>query len=160
MGTPPLSVTIKKLQDNIESLFNGGYLCDQDEIKLKFVGIILEEDSGDGLEFTLEQFSELVKFVEPMSERETAMKSEIDRLLGLLEDATTYSGTNKRPIQLTAYQEIQVAKWYADESATSNVKVKISEVATRFNISSTYASRILTEHGVRTPNTRNRQRRE
>ncbi len=147
-----LSMTIRKTTDNIEILMNGGMLQNLDDgTKISEI----ENIQISGAHYSLYEFSELVEYIEPMTEREVAQAKEIEELKAQLAARPTVSGKHRK--EKTIYSSSDEAKiagfWKAEKAIGSEITRK--DMADMYNLSPNSVTRILVKFGVEKKKTNN-----
>jgi len=151
-----LSRTIRKVTDNIEILMNGGMIQDlNDGEKISDIDNIEINNSN----YSLEEFAELIEYIEPKTDREVALELEIAGLRDQLKAAGSIKmGSSNRPrkipVTLSETQEQIVVDYYL---ANKDKKIKMKDIAAKYNISDNKVADILKQARVRIPNKRNRK---
>ena len=78
---------------NIRIISEGKKLFDEDEERvLDFVEIVLEDKNLDGFGYTLNQFADLIEYVEPKT-REQELEEEVEKLKQQLEALSSITST-------------------------------------------------------------------
>ncbi len=157
-----LGITIRKVTDNIEILMNGGFLNNPStkyQNNMVFDTISLIDENGDSLEFDLKTLSEMEEVIIPKTDREIALELEIAGLRDQLKAAgSVRMGSSNRPrkipVTLSESQEQIVVDYYL---ANKDEKIKMKDIAAKYNISDNKVADILKQAGVRAPNKRNRK---
>ena len=159
-----LSMTIRKVTDNIEILMNGGKLFDeaQDEV-LTFDEMFLNCKSDDkALGYGLEIFSTLTEHIEPKTEREVELETKIAELEARLKADVTVYGVkriNKKPVILSEARELEMCeRWKSNIEAYKEdenfPKPFVKDLAKEFKIANGTCSKILDKHNCRNMETR------
>jgi len=135
--------------DNIEFLLTGGRLLDENTGDvLTIVEITLEDEGLVPKVFEPEDFSELVEYIEPMTEREIAQAKEIEELKAQLAARPTVSCKSRK--EKTIYSSSDEAKiagfWKAEKAIGSEITRK--DMADMYNLSPNSVTRILVKFGV------------
>ena len=157
------SMTIRKATDNIEILMSGGLLIDDEDKRILTLNSIeMIDDTDEKIDYSIEEFADLLEHIEPKTKREEALELRITILEDQLAHATTASAPvlgsevrpRKIPVTLSEAQELIVVQYYLDHKESG---IKIKEISAKYNISDRSTSMILEKHGVRTPGKRNRK---
>jgi len=144
------SMTIRKATDNIEILMAGGELFDegQDEILTFGELVLICKSDDDALAYTLDMLANLIEYIEPMTERETAQAKEIEELKAKLAAKSTISGkTRKTRTKYSKDDESKIAGHWKREKAIGS-KITRQEFGDLYNISGNSVTKILTTFGV------------
>ena len=154
-----LGMIIRKVTDNIEIVMNGGKLIDNIGDEITIVRVVVQDKNDELDKFTLEELAEFIEFIEPKTDREIALELEIAGLRDQLKAAGSVvmgssSKPRKIPVTLSEAQELIVVDYYL---ANKDEKIKIKDIAAKYNISDNKVSDILYKAGVRIPGKRNRK---
>ncbi len=129
------SMTIRKVTDNVEILLGGGALSDlEDGTIVEDISFTLTESNGNETEYSVEEFSNMIEYIEPKTKREVALELRITVLEDKLAHATSVStpvlGSEVRPrkipVTLSESQEQIVVDYYLEHKDS---KIKMKDIA-------------------------------
>jgi len=155
-NTDSLSMTIRKVTDNIETLMNGGMLQDTIDGEITDNNINIEDSNGSN--YTLEEFAELIEYIEPKTAKEIDLENTIASMrkrIEELEETSTSSAdvepkNRKSRVVLSEAKKLELCNFYtANKPGMTDY-----EIAAKFNVSSNYMTKIVISYGRKIPNKR------